>query len=354
MNKFEFMPSTGVEAFKRTSQYLLDCQQSDGSIVWDSEGKLDPWDHCESAMGLSVAGELDAAKAAYRWLQKNQLEDGSWWANYRHGQPVLEGRRETNFVAYIATGIWHYYLVSRDSDFAREMFCTVKRAIDCVLSYQSAHGEIAWAFDARGRCLDDALVTGCSSIYKSLECAINLADLLDEDAAGWSRAYHRLGEAIKHKPQRFDRSWESKARYSMDWFYPILAGIYEGEEASARLDARWDTFVRPGMGCLCVSDEPWVTVAESCELTMALVAAGRREQALELYSWLHQWTDDNGVYWTGYQYKIQEFWPVEKTSWTSAAVLLAADSLFGYTGAARLFAERRIDAIELPAAAIVD
>ena len=226
------------------------------------------------------------------------------------------------------------------------MFPMVERAINCVLRYQTDHGEIAWAYDADGKARDDALVTGCSSIYKSLECAVNLASLLDEDSTRWQRAYCRLGLALRHKPNRFDRSWESKARYSMDWFYPILAGVYEGAEAKARIHQRWDTFVRPGMGCVCVSDEPWVTVAESCELTMALIAAGERSRAVSLYSWLHQWADSDGAYWTGYQYQLEEFWPIEKTSWTSAAVLLAADALTEHTGACKLFLQRDLDAFD--------
>ncbi|MBV1888843.1 MAG: prenyltransferase, partial [Proteobacteria bacterium] len=102
-----------------------------------------------------------------------------------------------------------------------------------------------------------------------------------------------------HHPERFD---QSKSRYSMDWFYPILTGVYQGQRAQDHIHQHWDTFVKYGMGCLCVSDEPWVTIAESCELTMALIAAGKRDSATELFSWLHQYRCDDGVHWTGYQY----------------------------------------------------
>ena len=33
-------------------------------------------------MGLSIAGEFDAAAHAYAWLAETQLDDGSWWACY--------------------------------------------------------------------------------------------------------------------------------------------------------------------------------------------------------------------------------------------------------------------------------
>ena len=98
----------------------------------------------------------------------------------------------------------------------------------------------------------------------------------------------------------------------MDWFYPVLGGVLGRGQAKARLAARWDTFVKEGMGCRCVSDEPWVTVAESCELTMALLGAGDHARAARLFSWLHQWRDDDGAYWTGYQLVENIMWPEEE------------------------------------------
>ena len=330
-----------------TADFIRHCQQADGSIWWDHRGKLDPWDHCEAAMGLAISGDWIAAERAYFWLAEHQLSDGSWWSQYQRGKPVKCGRRETNFIAYIATGVWHQYLITNQPRFARRLFPTVARAIDCVLRCQSREGDIAWAIDDQGQPMDDALLTGCSSIYKSLECAINLGKALGQDTARWQRAYHKLGYVLRHRPERFDRSWESKSRYSMDWFYPILAGVYEGRDARTRLLQRWDHFVRPDMGCVCVDDQPWVTVAESCELTIALLAAGERTKANELLSALHQWRHDDGSYWTGYQYEIREHWPIERTSWTAAAVLLAADALTGHTRAHSLFLRRCLDGFDL-------
>ena len=80
-----------------------------------------------------------------------------------------------------------------------------------------------------------------------------------------------------------------------------------------------------------------MTVAESCELTMALLAAGDHARAIELYSWLHQWQLDDGSYWTGYQFVQEVLWPDEKPTWTAGAILLAADALTEHTTAAKLF-----------------
>jgi hypothetical protein len=66
-----------------------------------------------------------------------------------------------------------------------------------------------------------------------------------------------------------------KERWAMDWYYPILGGVVRGGAAEARLASKWDTFVADGRGVRCVSDQPWITAAETCELVMALDAIGR-------------------------------------------------------------------------------
>ena len=323
--------------FRPTVEFLLRAQRGSGEIPWFEGGHTDPWDHVEAAMGLSIGGELAAAERAYAWLQREQLEDGSWWASYRDGVPENRQRRETNFVAYVATGVWHHFLVSEDIAFLQRSWPMVERAIDFVLAQQSDRGEINWAVDSAGEGMEDALVTGCSSIYKSLECAINIAAAARSPRPGWIMARRRLGLVLRQQPERFDRTWESKSRYSMDWFYPVMTGVLRGSAARERLAARWSSFVERGLGCRCVADQPWVTVAESCELVMALLAAGDHARAVELYSWLHDWRASDGSYWTGYQFAEDLLWPQEKPTWTAAAILLAADALTGHTAASRLF-----------------
>jgi hypothetical protein len=255
---------------------------------------------------------------------------------------VCREKRETNFVAYVATGIWHHFLIAKDPSFLLNHWRMVQKAIDFVLRYQSAHGDIDWAVDEQDCGLGDALLTANSSIAKSLECAINIAVTLGENCNHWRLARAKLVECIQHKPERFDRTWESKARYSMDWFYPVLTGVIAGDEARRRIDSRWHEFVEHELGCRCVSDEPWVTIAESCELTMALLAIGDHARAVNVYSWLHQFLDADGGYWMGYQFHDKVVWPEEKTTWTSGAILLAADALTGHTPAATLFTEVRL------------
>jgi len=325
------------EYLQATAAYILKVQRPWGEIPWFEGDHTDPWDHVEAAMGLSIAGEYEAAHLAYRWLAENQLGDGSWWRGYRDNEPDNPDRRETNYVAYIATGVWHHYLVTRDEQFLRDMFPVVRDAVEFVIRLQGVHGEIDWAVDADGVPLGDALVTGCSSIFKSLECACHIAAELGVTFDPWLDARRRLKAALTSKPQRFDRTWASKARYAMDWFYPIITGWVSGHAAKERIQARWPEFIEPGFGCRCETQEPWITVAETCELTLALLAAGDRAKAVEVFSWLTQWRDRDGAWWTGYQLVEDVLWPNEKPTWTAGAILLAADALTGHTRASELF-----------------
>ena len=324
------------DLFADTFSYIRSLQKPSGEIPWFDGGHTDPWDHIEAAMALSIGGYFEDAERAYEWLEHVQLDDGSWWAQYRDGHKGDISRRETNFCAYIATGVWHHYLITQDHRFLERYWPMVQRAFGFVLARQNPLGDIDWAVDDDDEVAQDALVTGCSSIYKSLECAHNIAITLGQPCH-YDRARAKLGRCLVQHPERFDRTWESKARYSMDWFYPVLVGAYQGAAARDRLAGRWQEFVEQGLGCRCVADQPWVTIAETCELVMALLAAGERSKAREVFSWVSQWRHSDGSYWTGFQFSEQILWPNERPTWTAAAVLLAADALTLHTPAARLF-----------------
>ena len=272
---------------------ILALQNPDGSIPWFKNGVVDPWNHLEAAMGLNLIGERDAAEHAIAYLRDSQAPDGSWWGQLGSAVPIDEELhqftmqgvenghkvRDSNFIAYIATAVWHHYKLHGDTDYAAACWPMVKAAIDFVTALQYPEGDIRWTARDPGTPEEDALVTGNSSIHKSLICAEKLADALGHDAAGWRTARLKLGEALADKPERYDRTWEPKDRYSMDWYYPVLSGALTAAQETARLAARWDDFVIDGFGCRCVADEPWVTVAESAELVMALLAHGDRAQS---------------------------------------------------------------------------
>jgi len=325
------------QALDRTAAYIARLQLPDGAIPWFEGSIVDPWDHVEAAMGLAIGGFVTEAESAYTWLAELQRPDGSWLAAYRDGAPADATRAETNFVAYVATGVWHQYLLTSDKNFLARMWPTVSAAMEFVLQLQTEHGEIHWAVDTQKGIDRDALVTGCSSIYRSFGCAINIARVLGVASSNIQMAKHTLGDAVRNKPERFDRTWESKARYSMDWFYPVLTGVIRGARATERLQSRWNEFVEPNIGCRCVSDEPWVTIAETCELSMALCVNGQRLKARRLFEDLARFQEADGSWWTGYVTRDDTLWPDERPTWTAGAVLLAADTLYGLTKAQGLF-----------------
>jgi hypothetical protein len=47
--------------------------------------------------------------------------------------------------------------------------------------------------------------------------------------------------------------------------------------------------------------------------------------------------EDDGSYWTGYVFDDDVRWPVERSTWTAAAVILAADAIVGRGQQAGIF-----------------
>ena len=206
------------------------------------------------------------------------------------------------------------------------------KAIDFVVELQFRSGEISWARSPSGP-EPEALLTGNSSIYHSIRCALALADYIDDPQPEWEVAVGQLGHAIAHHSETF----VTKDRWSMEWYYPVLGGAIRGGVARSRIDERWDDFVVTGLGIRCVDDRPWVTGAETCELVMALDAIGDSARAHEQFAAMHHLREEDGSYWTGLVFADGKRWPEERTTWTGAAVILAADALSCTTAASGIF-----------------
>ena len=203
-----------------------------------------------------------------------------------------------------------------------------------MLDLQTPRGEILWARHADGTPWSFALLTGSSSICHSLRCAIAIAQLLGHERPDWEISAARLAHVIRDVPEAF----APKHRWAMDWYYPVLGGVVLGDAGRQRLDERKDTFLMDGRGVRCVSDRPWITVAETCECAMAYLAVGDREMAHTLFGWAQQFRhDDDGRYWTGTVFPDEARFPGgERSTYTAASVILAADALAGATPAQRL------------------
>lgn len=307
---------------RATARAIAAVMEPDGRIPYEPGARSDPWDHVEAAMALAAAGRREDAERAFLWLAATQRADGSWPSALRAGR-VEDPTADANFAAYVATGVYHHHLATGDSTLVEEMWPTVERGIEFAIALQAPGGEVHWARDADGRAWPEALLTGSSCIHLSLRSGLALAGVLGYTRPAWESALDRLAGAIDDRPHAF----ADKSRYAMDWYYPVLAGVTGGAAARRRLLERWDDFVVVGLGCRCVADRPWVTAAETAELVMALVVAGLRTEAEDVFGWLHRLRAPDGAYWTGVTFPEAEIWPLERPTWTSGAVLLAADVL---------------------------
>ena len=315
------------------AELIADTQLDSGEIPWCGGQKTDPWDHIEAAMGLSIGGYLEHARRAFEWFAGVQLEDGSCYSAYRQG--VAEDKtRETNLSSYIAVGVYHYYLITGDVAILKKMWNSISASIEFALRLQTPEGEIYWALNPEGNVDRMALLTGCSSIYMSIKCALAIAKMLDTKKPHWVHGLKKLENAIKHKPHLFNMT---KSRYSMDWFYPILAGVITGDDAQRRIDRYWKKFIVEDRGVKCVSDEPWVTIAETSELSLALSAMGNRDLARIIFSWISDRRYEDGSFWCGFVCPDIIVWPEDKIAWTNAVALMAADAIYNLSPAWHIF-----------------
>jgi hypothetical protein len=308
-------------------------QKKSGDIPWHIDGKTDPWDLVESIMGLNIGGFHRESRLAFQWLEANQNPDGSWFSSYVDGKP--EDRTcESHMACYIAVGLFHTYLISRDPTLLERYWTTMEKGIEFAVSLQTDNGEIYWAKSPEGKIDPMSLLAGSSSIFMSLKCALAIAAVLGKEKKDWEQAFELLENSIQENLHVYN---VSKSRFSMYWFYPILSGALRGEKAQARIDKYWDKYMIEGQGTLCVSDQPWVTIAETSELVLALDAMGNTHKARLVFSWIQDRVYEDKTFWCGYTHPDMVTWPEEKISWTNAVALMAADALYNLTPAARLF-----------------
>lgn len=312
---------------------IVDLQYPSGEIPWHEGGKTDPWDLVESAMGLNIGGRFREADRAFNWMVENQNDNGSWFSSYIEGRPE-DRTMESNMAAYIAVGVFHTWLIRKEMGFLEKMWPCVKRGIEYALTLQTDRGEIYWARSPEGKVDPMALLTGSSSIFMSLKCALSIAHILNCSMPAWEDAFFRLGSTIRDNIHIYNIS---KSRFSMYWFYPMLSGALTGRAAERRVEKYWKKYVVEDQGVRCVSDRPWVTMAETSEFVLALDAMGNSSLAEIVFSWIQGRVYDDGTFWCGFTFPDMVIWPEEKISWTNAVVLMAADALYGLTPASGLF-----------------
>ena len=325
------------EIFEINGAYIKSIQYKSGAIPSNEDGTHDPWDHIESIMGLNIYKDIEASKSAFNWLTHHQNSDGSWYAKY-YKTDAIEKNKPTHFSPYIAVAALHFFRIFKDINFLQSIWSSIELAVNFSVELQQDNGTIPWSIDNNNQIENDYLLTGCSSILKSIECGIALSKILNqtENIEKWKKAHLLLSNAIQDPDGKFDLIKDRK-RFSMDWYYPILSGCLKQQQKLHYINKIFKDFYLDGIGIKCVIEEPWVTVAETSEFILALMCAGYDDEAKRLLFDVLNISDEEGIPFMGWQYEQNIFWPEEKPSWTAAALMLSADCVFDYSDASDLF-----------------
>jgi uncharacterized protein (DUF608 family) len=167
------IPATSPIDATLMADFIVGLQKTNGEIPWSAGGKTDPWDHIESAMGLSIAGYHREAERAYAWLASTQFPDGSWWSATHDGAP-LDKTTDSNIASYIAVGVYHHFLITGDVGFLKHLWPTLKAGVNYAVGLQADTGEIHWAKNSDGIIDRMALLTGSCSVYMSPSAPLRL------------------------------------------------------------------------------------------------------------------------------------------------------------------------------------
>ena len=246
-------------------------------IPWFPGGHCDPWNHVETAMALDVAGRRAEAERGLRLAGRHASAPTASWHQYYLADGVEEDqarhqrRAPTSPPACGTTGC-----------------CTGDRGfVEATVADRRARPSTSCSTCRRRAARSSGRATPtarrgpspCSPARRRSATA----------CAARSRSPSTLGderpdwELVRRPPAPTSSrtqpdAFEPKDRWAMDWYYPVLAGVVTGDAGRARgSPSGWDTFVMEGTGVRCVSDDPWVTAAETGECALAHLAVGERD-----------------------------------------------------------------------------
>ena len=204
-------------------------------------------------------------------------------------------------------------------------------ATEWVIALQTPRGEVAWERDAAGRPGEFALLSGCASILQGLRCAIALAEISPQ-------ARSRTGS---WPPGSWATSWpaiprRSRTRASSQWTGTTrsFGGALRGAAAAARIGGGLGRVRRPWPSA-CAASSDQALGDGSRDMRTGHVTGRACGRAAEARGRLRHRVRGCGIadgsYWTGWQYVNENHFPDERSSWTAAAVILAADALQGFS-----------------------
>jgi hypothetical protein len=295
------------KALSKAKDWIIHNQKEDGRIVWDEKGKCDPWDHCECLIALALYEEWDSFNLGVDWFFNNLNEDGLIHPEFKN-ITVTHKHFESHHAPYIILPLMQAVLMGRDDLITPNIKSKINIIFDQLDNFKDSDGYYSWAKDSNGLS-DNSLITASMSIFLSLKALNNSTNIKFNQNLWYSK---------------FNRDGIDRSRFSMDFYYPYMCAI-KNDKNTFYNDLK-DFYVE-GLGVKCVKEEPWVTIAESCECIIALLVLGDFETAEKIFNDILQFKNDDGIFPTGYQYKMEIFWPEENSTWTNAAVIIAAHAL---------------------------
>lgn len=308
--------------FEKAKNWIIENQSSDGSIYWDKKGRCDAWDHCECLIALAIFEEWEAFDKGIEWIMKNINDEGLIFAEFNFGKPTKKFF-EAHHAAYVFLPLLQKYLIDGEKEYLKKLSKKLKQIYKGTSLFKDDDGYFYWAKNSNGY-LDNSLITASCSIELSRRAYERIFRVIED---GFYESNEFLSDEMLNS-SKFNRDGIDRSRFSMDSYYPFMCGYVNDKKINKFLDQ----FYVDGLGIKCVIEEPWVTLAESSEAVIALLKSGKRDLAQKIFIDLIQFKNKKGVFPTGYQYKLDLFWPEEQSTWTNAAVIMAADCLFDLTG----------------------
>ena len=271
---------------------------------------------------------------AYQWLVDTQLPDGSWF-NYYLTTGIEDARLDTNVCAYLATGAWHRYVSTGEIDGLENRCGPPSRPVSTSCSGGSDSTVPSIGRSTRrgfSRSTPSSPGRRRSTTASGAPSPVPSGSATNDRTGSWPPAGWptRSPTSQKRSPPRWSSPWTGITRCS-----PARSPARPPDAGSM---GPGTLFVMDGRGVRCVSTGEWVTAAETAECVLALDALGMDDLALRLLTWVQALRNEDGSYWTGMVYPEEAtFPPLERSSYTAGAMVLAADALSRTTPASGIF-----------------
>ena len=299
--------------FEPSKNWIISNQSSSGAIFWDEKGKCDPWDHCECLIALAIYEEWEHFWRGVNWFFTNLNEDGLIYAEFQNEKPS-KLHYESHHAPYIIMPLIQASLIDKEQDYKKiltnEQLLKLENIFEVLNDFKDEDGYFYWAKDSNGYS-DNSLITASMSIFLSLVAK--------------DKSFPKFNTEMWQ--EKFNRDGVDRSRFSMDFYYPFLAGIKNNKKEFLDL---LDNYYVKGLGVKCVAEEPWITIAESSECVISALIHDNENIAKKIFNDIQQFQNKDGIFPTGYQYDMEIFWPEENSTWTNAAVIIAAHALSFY------------------------